>query len=548
MQVTSKAIFTLAVLCLATASGASAQQPPPANPPDSQPTPSELRAAEEARPPVSIEPSAQLFATMCALDAAGLDPNGGGSPGRLRLRAQMENLHGPAVNALRKFYQDHELGDPGATLSRYVVYALEMGPPPDFEIQVHHEDISPDALALEGFGDVLADFYAEAHIGDIWQQVEPQYDAAASSVAGPVSNVVYITSGYLREVINPASPQKFTVYIEPLVGAHSNFLNLGDHYAFVVDPGRDLPVVEIRHAFLHFFLDPLAYRFHNTIAVDAPLLGYAARAPRLPSGYSDDLTSYFTECLVRAVELRIDRPADLAARLDSEDADGYVLVRPLVTQLMQFEKATPPMNLYYPDLVHGIDVAAESRRLDSVKFAPRDETADVSQPHIDVVYADKADLEEGERDIALNNGAGAAAAFGRVLSRRPSEARALFGMAVASLMQGQGQQAQQLFARIIAAGATPTAPAGVPSASAPAAGSAPPPDPDRPDARMLCWSHVYLGRLYDVQGNRDQAVAEYTAALGVTGAPDDARAAAQNGMSQSFQAPKRADSPGNAHQ
>lgn len=496
-------------------------------------------AAEAARKgPINIEPSLQLFATMCALDAAGFDPEGGGPPGRVQLRARMEALHGPAVDALRKFYQGHELEDPGATLARYISYALAMGPPPQFDIQVHREDISPDALALEGFGELLANFYAEAHIEDIWHQVEPQYTSAVSYVTAPVSNILYVTSGYLREVVNPASPQTFTVYVEPLVGTHSNFLNLGDQYAFVLDPGGTLPLDEIRHAFLHFFLDPLAYRFHNTIVADAPLLGIAARAPRLPSEYDDDLTSFFTECLVRAVELRMDRPADLEARLASEDQDGYVLVRPLVAQLMNFEKAAPPMKLYYPDLVHGIDVAAESRRLAGVNFAAR--TAEVARPHIAAGYADNADLTEGESEIALNNASAAAAAFERVLSRRPGESRALFGLAVASLMQNRADRAQELFEQIVSAGAA--------AGSAPGTGAAAASDTtmDRPDAHTLSWSHVYLGRLYDVQGNRDQAVAEYRAALSVEGAPDAAKAAAQGGVDQAFQAPKRADAPGNA--
>ncbi|MGB6429448.1 MAG: tetratricopeptide repeat protein [Candidatus Acidiferrales bacterium] len=509
----------------------------PAAPAD-QAAPDDQSNVEPRRAPVSIEPSLQLFATMCALDAAGFDPDGGGTPARVELRAKMEALHGPSVDALRKFYQDHELADPGSTLSRYIAYALAMGPPPVFEIQVHREDVSPDALALEGFGAVLSNFYAEGHIEDIWHQVEPQYESAVTSVTGPVSNVLYVTSGYLREVINPRSPQTFTVYVEPLVGAHSNFLNLGDEYDFVLDPGRGLPLDEIRHAFLHFFLDPLAYRFHNTIVADAPLLGVAVRAPRLPQEYDDDFTSYFTECLVRAVELRLDRPSDLEARLASEDADGYVLVRPLVTQLMSFEKTQPPMNLYYPDLVHGINVAAEMRRLAGVQFAPR--TAEVARPHIAVGYADNADLIEGEAAIAANDANSAAASFERVLTRHPGESRALFGLAVASLMQSRAERAEQLFLQIVAAapGAGPASGTGsTPATDAPT---------DPPDARTLSWSHVYLGRLYDVQGNRDQAVAEYRAALSVEGAPDAAKAAAQKGVDQGFQAPQHTDDPGNA--
>jgi tetratricopeptide (TPR) repeat protein len=549
MYFTLRPIFVTVALCLV-ATGAAAGAQAPATPPAPTQSPAPQVPVTELPPapaqsapvpykgPVTIESSPQLFATLCALDAAGFDPEGGGTPARNRLRAQMESLHGPAVDALRKFYQDHELGDPGATLSRYVVYALVMGPPPDFEIQVHREDVSPDALALEGFGEVLANFYAEAHIDGIWHQIEPQYDAAATNISGPISNIVLITGGYLREVINPQSPQRFTIYVEPLVGAHSNFLNLGDEYAFVLDPGHELPLNEIRHAFLHFFLDPLAYRFHNTIVADARLLDFAVRAPRLPAEYRDDFTSFFTECLVRAVELRLDHPADLEARLASEDEDGYVLVRPLVAQLTIFEKSAPPMSLYYPDLVHGINVGAETQRLANVKFAPR--TEDVEQPHVAVGYADNADLTEGEQDIAMNNGPGAADAFERVLARHPAEARALYGLAVASLMQNQAGQAQELFEKIVAAGSAPA------SASTPGSPPEALSDLDRPDARMLSWSHVYLGRLYDVQGDRDHAVAEYRAALSIDGAPDGAKAAAQKGVDQSFATPNHANGPGNS--
>jgi tetratricopeptide (TPR) repeat protein len=205
------------------------------------------------------------------------------------------------------------------------------------------------------------------------------------------------------------------------------------------------------------------------------------------------------------------------------------------------------MSLYYPDLVRGINVAAESQRLASVKFAPRTEETMVDRPHVAVNYADNADLTEGEQDIALNHGQDAAASFERVLTRHPAEARALYGLAVASLMQGQGDRAQQLFQQIIAAGTAASPAAGVPPS---AASSTPAPassdDLDRPDARMLSWSHVYLGRLYDVQGDRDQAVAEYKAALAVDGAPDAAKAAAQKGVDQSFETPKPAGSPGNS--
>jgi hypothetical protein len=60
-----------------------------------------------------------------------------------------------------------------------------------------------------------------------------------------------------------------------------------------------------------------------------------------------------------------------------------------------------------------------------------------------------------------------------------------------------------------------------------------------PDPSNLSWSHIYLGRMYDVEGKRDLAVLEYRAALAVAGVPDTARAAAQRGIEAGYQTPSR---------
>ena len=45
--------------------------------------------------------------------------------------------------------------------------------------------------------------------------------------------------------------------------------------------------------------------------------------------------------------------------------------------------------------------------------------------------------------------------------------------------------------------------------------------------------------MYDVEGQRDLAIAEYQAALAVPGAPDSARSAAQHGVETGYQTPSR---------
>jgi Tfp pilus assembly protein PilF len=54
------------------------------------------------------------------------------------------------------------------------------------------------------------------------------------------------------------------------------------------------------------------------------------------------------------------------------------------------------------------------------------------------------------------------------------------------------------------------------------------------DPRVLAWSHVYLARIYDYEGNSSVAKAEYESALAVEGGPEEARQAAQRELAASL--------------
>src|SRR5262249_24889329 len=57
------------------------------------------------------------------------------------------------------------------------------------------------------------------------------------------------------------------------------------------------------------------------------------------------------------------------------------------------------------------------------------------------------------------------------------------------------------------------------------------------DPRMLAWSHIYLGRIFDLQEQREAAVAEYRAALQAGDPPPDTKTAAQRGLAGAYQPP-----------
>lgn len=476
---------------------------------------------------VRVEASPQLFATVAALYAAGFDRGpsvADGDPLLTRLRA----LQGPATEALRAYYRDHSGPDPAATLSRYVTFALVAGPPPGFVLSVRREELPPDVLALVGFGEVLANFYQEAQLEALWREVQPRYEQDKQLLREPLGRILLTGTAYLRELIRPG-PRTFTVYAEPLVGGQTHVRNIGDQYAMVVNAAVN-PFDEMRHAFLHFLLDPLVIRHRDLLLAQDPLFRAALRAPRLPEDLRRDSLAFFTECLVHAVELRLRRlpAAQLAAELDRADGDGEVLVRPLAGALVKFEASEPAMSFYFPDLLRSMDVTAERSRLQTLTFAPASElmAAQETGPRSRAATSEVDQvLAEGDRLIAAQDAAGAAAAFERVLARAPGHPRALYGFAVASALLGQVKRAHELFTQVVSAasGADPAT---------------------RPDPVALAWSHVYLGRLHDLAGEREQALAEYRSALAVSGAPEAARAAAQRGMDQAYQPVVRNSSPG----
>ena len=498
-------------------------------------TSAELLKAQTDTFGITVGADPQIFATLCALDAAGFDADESTlseMPARLALRGDLLRMQGPATGALRQFYRDHALAGEADTLSRYISFALAAGPPPSFEFDTDREFLPPDVLSIDGFQSVLAGFYKEAHLDVRWARIQPEYEPLIEHYRPFVRRVVNVTNAYLREVERPSSGRSFAVYVEPLVGARTNFRNFGDKYAIVVGTDPEARVDAIQHAFLHFKLDPLVLRYRPAVDIRRDLLNVAGRAPRLPEEYRSDFVSFTDECLIKAVELRLRHlpPDRLEAAMKDADESGFILVRPFITQLQKFEKDEPAMSYYFPDLIAGISVDAEQKRLKNFVFAPAD-SVPAPDEHGNTAAAPQPSeldhlLAEGDREIASRNASAATATFQAVLAKYPDEPRALYGLAIAAVLSGKADEARGLFERLVA---LENSPAHTSQGSAQAI-----------DPGIVAWSHVYLGRIHDLEDQRGLAVNEYRAALSVDGAPEAARAAAQTGVETAYQAPERA--------
>jgi tetratricopeptide (TPR) repeat protein len=495
------------------------------------------RLANAPQTSVTVDGSEAMFTTMCALLAAGFEAEvspENWSPYRLQMRERLQQQQGAAVDALREFYKEHRLRDNGATLSRYLWFGLVSGPAPGFQPVLRRDELPPEVIQLEGFSDILSSYYKEQNIGQLWRQVQPVYNRDIERLHEAISQIVFTTDGYLRQLSETNEQRTFAIIVEPLVGRITNVRNFGDHYAIVLSGSSDVPTDVIRHAYLHFSLDPLPLQYPHVIAVKRPLLEKAAIAPRLDPALKDDLPSYFAECSVRAVELKLRRmsPGERDAALDRDDADGYVLVRPLFVALKKYEESEPSMKIFYPEWIRAVDANAEVKRVASLHFAEEqpansDDTAAEAvarrrPPQPTTVPNDSeaiAALTEGEKRIAERNPRAAEAAFQKVLTRYPDQVRAWYGIGLVALLDHDGPRAKQVFGRLTTGDHAA-----------------------KDDPMVRTWSHVYLARIYGGEGQDEMARTEYEAALAVPGGPEQARAAAQRELAD-FAAAKSTPRP-----
>ncbi len=447
---------------------------------------------------------------MAAINAAGYDAGAYVSPNpvRDRVRAHLAQSEAPSIVALKKFFVDHHREDPSAELAQYVSFALVIGEPPNFPFTMPESELPPDVLALTGLNDLVRDFHRETGIAQLWETSRPERERALAVFGPQISQMIMRTNGYLR--YEESSPDRsFVVFYDPLgAPGQTNARNYGAKYYLVFSPGKESPLPEIRHAYLHFALDPLSGRFSRLLQTRSALLAVAQRAENLPGHFRDDFGLLVIECLIQAAELRMDKVKGeaLAQKLQEADGNGFILVRPLVTGLEDFEKAEPSIRYFFSDLVTKIDVTAETARFANFQFA-RPEAA---PKKLELNEVDAA-LLQADRYLAKGRPEAAEPLLRSILARFGDNPRALYGMAIVATLKKDAEQAKEYFQRTLQRAREP---------------------------RLLAWSHIYLGRIYDMEDRRELALGEYRAALAAGDSSEAVRAAAQRGLDKPFRPPK----------
>ncbi|MEQ1886712.1 MAG: tetratricopeptide repeat protein [Bryobacteraceae bacterium] len=463
-----------------------------------------------------IDSSEALFTVLAAINVAGYDDQVDAvstHPFRHTLRTQLLAAASKLDSAweLRRFYRDHALKDPKAELSRYISYGLLINGPPDFGYQDPDMLRPADVSSLEGLSPLLAAFYKEAKLEELWRKAQPAYDQMIEAYHEPVTNSILRTNAYLRNATSGYLGRRFLIYVDVLGAPNQVQTRLyGDDYFVVVTPSPAPQIEGIRHAYLHYLVDPLGFKFAEDIKKKHALGDYAQGAPLLEQGYKEDFVLLTTECAIKAVEARMDRRP---AAVDQALKEGYVLTPALAEQLAIYEKQDVAMRLYFPNMIAALDFKKEEKRLENVEFANAREqrvvraAQNVKAPELTGAAKTLADAEQAYTDRDLDRAKNTYLRALEETSDRPLHAKSYYGLARIAILQRDPETGDRLFRKALELD---------------------------PDPETKAWSLLYLARLADSQGERDEAQEHYKAALAVDGAPETVRNAAEKGIKEAF--------------
>lgn len=507
---------------------------------------------DPAGPAISLQTSEALFYVAVGLNACGYDEELEHSdPVRLHVREQISaalqasEAARVARDNLCTFIAQHRLYSSTRDLAQYISLALYLTPPPELEPSVTLPEMPPDSTQIVEVLPLLRAFAKAVDLHVIWTNNRAAYEEQVNKLHDPLTRMILATNVYLKMPTSTYDGRRFLVVLEPMLAPGSiNARVYGADYVVVASPvAGQVRMTDVRHTYLHYEIEPLVYARASSTDRLLPVLKTVREAP-LDYVFRADIVSLVVECLIRAVEARTmdtgvpvvaatasgrrsemaeaehDRTVYLqkvaAVRqqsvLDSM-SEGYVLTGYFYDSLKTFEGDPASLKDSIGEMVYGMDVDAQLRRIKTIEFKPEASQDVLHRTPRQLRGLDLADLKLMKGDTAA-----AAALAQQALDQHSGDpARANFILARCAILNHNTQAAVDGFEETIKESKEP---------------------------RMLAWSHIYLGRIYDINDRRDEALEEYQAALTVRDGQSDTRLAAEKGLKEPWAVPhKPEDAP-----
>ena len=504
---------------------------------------------DPAGPTISLVSSEPVFLMAAALNACGYDAGlEDSAPVRKRVRDEINDALAKTEEARARrdkvclYIAQHRMTGTERDISQYISLALYLSPPPALETTVELTEMPPDSTQVVEIVPLLRDFVEAVDLHGIWLAAHRTYDEETDKLHDSLSKMIVSTNLYLKMPATTYEGRRFVVVIEPLLSPKLvNARIYGTDYVVVLSPvNGTIPMGDVRHTYLHYVIEPLLFSRTNAIERMQPILKEVRDAP-LDFRYRSDTVALVVECLIKAIEartmdtgipeykipagvVRSDLPRYERERqltLDKMEAvrvtavhhdmtQGYVLTQYFFEQLIQFEKDAASLRDTIGEMVYGMDVDQQAHRAKQIEFDAQAD-GDVlqrSKPR-SLTGLDLAEAKLAQGDVATASALARKALADRsdTLDALAQEAKANFILARVAIMTGHPDVAVDDFQKTIATSKQP---------------------------RLVAWSHIYLGRMLDLECKRDQALTEYQAALAARDGEQDTRLAAERGVKTAY--------------
>jgi tetratricopeptide (TPR) repeat protein len=412
--------------------------------------------------------------------------------------------------------------------ARYFGLAVSLTDPPEMKPRFREEQLPDETRALLSFQELLREFYLKARISQRWEELRPKYEAELSRVKPKIAPILLQTDAYLRTSLSGAGPRVMHIDVE--LQAPPNSVNMrvyqNDYYV-VLGPsiasgpatGTATDLDAFRHAYLHFHLDDVVNRNIMKIENNERLLALVAREEGVDTAYTKQMGLMTVESLIRAMEPRIDRAT--TARASEIVATAYrsgLLLTPYFYEALQaYQGNLASFRDVYAEVAGGIRFSKENDRFKSTFHsipAPRRAATDVPSPDSQLEQDVPVDpmrqlIVEAQTAFNSMDNVGARALFEKVLREfDPNSGAALYGLGLLASRAADVEQSQLYFERTLKSNSA--------------------------DTGMKVWSYIYLGRIADLQCERDRARAYYNQAVQVGDDSRNAQTTAKDGLAKAY--------------
>jgi len=269
------------------------------------------------------------------------------TPERQRLTSDMEKrlekVDSKIIKEWKRFYKSEHIHHYGE-----LYYVLTLGKPSEFNFIVSEEDIDEKYpfVFLKGLNNILGEFYEKCDIGKLYKTYaeEELFRSVKEYNPQEIKNDMILMYDYVRIPKDKARDIDMVIVPNPFDQHYSAYSIKYKNTLYVVDgPGSNGTGLNF-HEYLHLLINPLVEKNLKENKGEFKAVLNKNKSKSMVKGSYEEVKTYVSECLVRALDHRITikKDKELEYRIKENEireiGEGLVLIEYFNRLLLDFEK------------------------------------------------------------------------------------------------------------------------------------------------------------------------------------------------------------------